>query len=81
MSPAATSTPLITEVTRNETPVVVPTRPLARSLRSSEIDTVTSVCKAIERMLPVITPNIVITMKIHNVKLAGLANVCFGVSS
>jgi hypothetical protein len=80
MPPAATSTPLITEVTRNDTPVVVPTRPLALSRRSSGINTVTSVCKAIERMLPVITPNIVSTMKTHNRKLAGFVNVCSGVS-
>ena len=56
MSPAATSNPLITEVTRNETPMVLPTSPFARSRRSSGIRAVTRVDSAIPRMLPAITP-------------------------
>jgi hypothetical protein len=80
MPPAATSRPLITDVTRNETPVVVPTRPLALSRRSSGINTVTSVCRAIVRILPVITPNMVSTMKTHNITLAGSVKVCSGVN-
>ena len=80
MPPAATNKPLITEVTRNEMPKVVPTRPLALSLRSSGISTVTSVMRAIERTLPAITPNMESTMKTHNMTLAGLVNVCSGVN-
>jgi hypothetical protein len=71
---------LITEVTRNDTPMVVPTRPFALSLRSSEIKRVTSVMSAIDRIFPAITPSIDNTMKTHNITLAGLVNVCSGVS-
>jgi hypothetical protein len=49
-------------------------------LRSSGIKTVTSVCSAIDRILPVITPNIAKTMKTHNKTLAGLVKVCSAVS-
>ena len=59
---------------------MVPTRPLALSLRSSGIKTVTSVCSAIDRILPVITPNIAKTMKTHNKTLAGLVKACSAVS-
>ena len=80
MPPAATRRPLITEVTRNDTPRVVPTRPLALSLRSSGIKRVTSVMSAIDRIFPAITPNIDSTTKTQSITLAGLANVCSEVS-
>jgi hypothetical protein len=42
---------------------------------------VTRVCSAIDRILPVITPNMASTMKIHNLTLAALVNVASGVST
>jgi hypothetical protein len=80
MPPAATSSPLMTDVTRNDTPKVVPTRPLALSLRSSGIKSVTNVMRAIDRTFPAITPNMDTTMKTHNITLAGLAKVCSAVN-
>ena len=80
MSPAATSRPLITEVTRNDTPMVVPTRPLALSRRSSGMSRVTRVGIAIERRLPVTTPTISSTTKTQSRTLAGSWNVSSGVS-
>ncbi len=80
MSPAATSRPLITEVIRNVTPVVVPTSPLALSRRSSSISTVTRVISAMDRTFPAITPTMEITMKIHSRTLAGSVKTSLGVS-
>ena len=68
MPPAATRTPLITEVTRKDTPEVVPTSPFARSRRSSSISAVTSVGSAMVRTLPAITPNISSTMNTHSAR-------------
>ena len=62
MPPHATRNPLITEVVRNEIPVVMPTRPLALSRSSSGIRTVTTVGSAIVRRLPASTPPMINTM-------------------
>src|SRR3712207_481939 len=80
MPPAATSTPLITEVVRNDTPDVVPTSPFARSLVSSSISAVTSVGRAMVRMLPAMTPNIDSTMSVHSATLPGSVNDSCGVT-
>ena len=77
---AATRSPLMTEVTRNDTPRVDPTKPLALSRRSSGIKRVTIVIGAIDRIFPAITPSIDTTMKTHSITLAGLVNVCSGVN-
>ena len=76
----ATSRPLITEVTRNETPVVVPTRPLARSRRCSGTSRVTSVGRAMPRMLPAITPSISTTTNTHSSGLAASRHTASGSS-
>jgi hypothetical protein len=73
MPSTATSTPLSTEVTRKDTPLVVPTRPLARSRNDSGISTVTSVARAIERRFPEMTPDINSTTKIHSSARPGSA--------
>ena len=52
-----TSSPLITEVMRNDVPFVVPTSPFARSRPSGGTSIVTSVDSVIARMLPMITPH------------------------
>ncbi len=52
------SSPLITEVTRYETPMIEPTRPFARSRRSAGTSKVTVVDMAMLRMLPAITASI-----------------------
>ena len=66
MPSKATSRPLITDVTRNETPDAVPTSPLARSRTGSGTSSVTRVGSAIPRRLPAITPNISTTTKVHS---------------
>ena len=80
MSPAATSSPLITEVTSIDTPIVEPTSPLALSRRSSGTRTVTSVDRAMPRMFPAMTPIMARTMKTHRTTLLGSAKASFGVS-
>jgi hypothetical protein len=79
MPPSPTSTPLMTDVTRKETPEVVPTSPLARSRESSAMRTVTSVGSAIARMLPTMTPNISNRMSTHRLTLVGSVNEVCGV--
>ena len=49
-----------------EAPVTVPTRPLARSRRSSGTRSVTSVGRAIDRGLPAMTPVMSSTMSTHS---------------
>ena len=71
---APTSRPLITEVTRNETPDVVPTRPLARSRLSGSIIAVTTVGSAMVRRLPAIMPVISSTTKTQSRTLVGSPN-------
>ena len=79
MPPAATRRPLITEVTRNDTPVAVPTSPFALSRRSSGMSRVTSVGIAMVRRLPVTTPSISSTTNTHSRTLPGSRNVASGV--
>jgi hypothetical protein len=79
MPPAATNRPLITEVTRNDNPVAVPTSPLALSRRSSGMSRVTRVGIAIVRRLPVTTPSISSTTKTHSRRLPGSRNTTSGV--
>ena len=76
---APTSNPLITDVTRKLMPAAVPTRPLARSRRSSGIRMVTTVGMAIMRMFPTITPLIRSRTKTHKVTLVGSRNRSSGV--
>ncbi len=66
--------PLITDVTRNDTPEVVPTSPLALSRLPSSIRAVTMVGRAIVRMLPTMTPNMSSTISAHSGTLAGSVN-------
>ena len=79
MPPAATSRPLITEVTRNDTPVALPTSPFALSRRSSGISRVTRVGIAIVRRLPATTPTISRTTNTHRRTLPGSRKVASGV--
>ncbi len=75
----ATSSPLITEVTRNDTPDVVPTSPFALSRSPSGTSRVTIVGSAMPRRLPVITPSMSSTTKTHRTGLAGSRKVSAGV--
>ncbi len=74
MPPAATSTPLITDVTRSETPWAEPTSPLARSRRPSGMRMVTRVGIAMLRMLPAMTPTSSSTTNTHSRMLPGSRN-------
>ncbi len=58
MPPQATRKPLITEVVRKPMPLTMPTRPLALSRSPSGIRMVTSVGRAMLRILPAMTPSI-----------------------
>ena len=78
MPSKATSRPDSTDVTRNETPVAVPTRPFARSRTAAGTSSVTSVGRAIVRRLPVITPSMSVTTKPHSSGLAGSRKVSAG---
>ena len=73
--------PLITEVTRNDTPVAVPTRPLARSRTFSGMSSVTQVGSAMVKRLPAITPSMTMTMKTHSTGFAGSRNDSSGVTT
>jgi hypothetical protein len=65
------SSPLITDVTRNETPDVVPTIPLARSRSASGTSNVTIVDIAMPRTLPTITPAISRSTNPQSIGLVG----------
>ena len=77
---APTSNPLITEVTRNETPAVVPTSPFARSRFCSGTRAVTIVGRAIVRRLPAIMPDMTSTTSAQRRRLVGSVNSARGVS-
>jgi hypothetical protein len=79
--PAPTSRPLITDVTSIDTPLVVPTMPLARSRRDSSNSAVTTVGRAIERRLPTITPSISSVISAHRRTLAGSVHSTAGVAT
>ena len=66
-----TSSPLITEVTRNDAPFVVPTRPFARSRPSGGTSMVTAVDSVMARRLPTITPAISSSTSAQSAGLAG----------
>ena len=80
MPPAATRRPLITEVTRNDTPLALPTSPFALARPSSGISRVTSVGRAMVRRLPATTPTISRTTKTHSRTLPGSSKVESGVT-
>ena len=69
----------MTEVIRNETPDVVPTRPFARSRSGSGTSSVTIVGRAMPRRPPAMTPSMSSTTKVHSSGLAGSRNVSAGV--
>ncbi|SUE29271.1 Uncharacterised protein [Nocardia farcinica] len=75
-----TSSALATEVTRCETPVAVPTSPLARSRTRSSNSAVTIVGSAIPRTFPLITPVISSTMNSHSHALPGSRHSSAGVT-
>ena len=75
-----TSSPLITDVTRNEAPFVVPTRPFARSRPSAGTSIVTTVDSVIARRLPTITPLISSRTSAHSAGLAGSVKLAGSVS-
>ncbi len=58
--------PLNTDVTANDTPVTVPTMPLARSRRSSGTSSVTHVDMAMLRIIPATDPASVAPTRIQN---------------
>jgi hypothetical protein len=66
--------PLITDVTRNASPVTVPTIPLARSRSGSGTSSVTTVDIAMPRMLPTITPLMSSSTNPHSTGPAGSRN-------
>ena len=70
----------MTEVTRKDTPVDVPTSPLARSRTSAGMSRVTQVGSAMPKRLPAMTPSITMTMNTHSSRLPGSRNVSSGVS-
>jgi hypothetical protein len=76
----ATSRPLITDVTRNETPDVVPTSPFARSRTASGTRSVTRVGSAMPRRFPEITPSISTTTNTHSSGLAASRHSVSGVA-
>ena len=57
---------LMTEVVKNPMPLTMPTRPLALSRRSSGMRIVTRVGRAMERILPAMTPTMTRTMNPHS---------------
>ena len=70
----------MTDVTRNETPVEVPTSPLARSRTSAGISRVTQVGRAMPKRFPAMTPSITMTTNTHSRRLPGSRNVSSGVN-
>ena len=68
----------MTDVTRNETPVEVPTSPLARSRTSAGMSRVTHVGSAMPKRLPAMTPSITMTMNTQSIRLPGSRNVSLG---
>ena len=60
------TSPLNTDVTANDTPVTVPTMPLARSRRSSGTSSVTHVDMAMLRIIPATDPASVAATRIQN---------------
>jgi hypothetical protein len=77
----ATSSPLITEVTRLETPDVVPASPFALSRRPSSNRAVTTVVIAMLRGLPAITPAITRRTSAHSRTLVGSVKTSAGVAT
>lgn len=76
----ATSSPDATEVTRKDTPVAVPTSPLARSRTGAGTSRVTSVGSAMVRRFPAITPSISATTSVHSSGLVGSRKASAGAS-
>ena len=70
---SATSSPLMTDVTRNDTPVVVPTRPFARSRSAAGTSSVTRVGSAMPRRFPAMTPSMSSTTNTHSTRARRVA--------